>query len=171
MAEAILFVVFGALALAGGAAVVFARNPVYSALGLMAAMLSLAVFYVVHLAHFIAAVQVIVYAGAVVTLFLFVIMMIGVDQREDLSERLPFQRPLATILAAAFLAGMLLVGSLAWVTGQPRPRPDGPGSIENISRRLFEEWVLPFEVTSLLLIIAAVAAVALALFPSAPEEE
>lgn len=143
---------------------VFARNPVYSALGLMLAMLSLAVFYVVHLAHFIAAVQVIVYAGAVVTLFLFVIMMIGVDREEDLTERLPFQRPLAGFLGLAFLAGLLLAGRFAWVTAPAEAPLAAPanGSIEAVADLLFGEWVLPFELISLLLVIAAVAAVALA---------
>jgi NADH-quinone oxidoreductase subunit J len=164
MPELVLFVIFGGAALFGAVTVVFARNAVYSALGLMLAMLSLAVFYVVHLAHFIAAVQVIVYAGAVVTLFLFVIMMVGVDQEDELRERLPFQRQLAGVLGAAFLAGLLLAGRFAWVTGLPAEAPlvQEGGTVEAISEVLFGEWLLPFEVSSLLLVIAAVAAIALA---------
>jgi NADH-quinone oxidoreductase subunit J len=167
MPELVLFVIFGGAALFGAVTVVFARNAVYSALGLMLSMLSLAVFYVVHLGHFIAVVQVIVYAGAVVTLFLFVIMMIGVDRDEELNERLPFQRQLAGVLGGAFLAGLLLAGRFAWVTGLPAERPlvRQGGTIEAFSEVLFGEWLLPFEVTSLLLVIAAVAAIALAYLP------
>ena len=75
--ELALFVIFAALAIAGALAVVFSRNPIHSAIGLLATMVSLAVFYVVQFAQFVAMVQVIVYAGAVLTLFLFVIMFIG----------------------------------------------------------------------------------------------
>ena len=77
----VLFVIFAVAAVAGALAVVFSRNPIYSAIGLLATMVSLAVFYVVQSAQFVAMVQIIVYAGAVMTLFLFVIMFIGVDQR------------------------------------------------------------------------------------------
>ena len=75
--------------------VIRARNPVYAAMGLLATLFSMAVLYVLNLAHFVAAVQIIVYAGAVMTLFLFVIMLIGVDKAEDLSETIPHQRRLA----------------------------------------------------------------------------
>ncbi len=78
--ELVLFVIFAIVAVAGALAVVFSRNPIYSAIGLLATMVSLAVFYVVQSAQFVAMVQIIVYAGAVLTLFLFVIMFIGVDR-------------------------------------------------------------------------------------------
>ncbi|MDE0643818.1 MAG: NADH-quinone oxidoreductase subunit J, partial [bacterium] len=97
MVELVIFALMGAVALAGAIGVVRARNPVYGAMGLMATLFALAVFYVVHLAHFVAVVQVIVYAGAVITLFLFVIMFVGVDRAEDLTEKLPVQGPGAPI--------------------------------------------------------------------------
>ena len=78
MVETVMFVLMAAGAIAGALSVVLAKNPVYAALGLLGTLFSLAVIYVVNLAHLVAAVQVIVYAGAVMTLFLFVIMMIGV---------------------------------------------------------------------------------------------
>ena len=99
MVELVLFALMAIAALAGALAVVFARNPVYGALGLLGTLFSLAVIYIVNLAHLVAAVQVIVYAGAVMTLFLFVIMLIGVDREENLRESLPFQRPLVIGLA------------------------------------------------------------------------
>ncbi|MFB3051568.1 MAG: NADH-quinone oxidoreductase subunit J, partial [Acidimicrobiia bacterium] len=80
MAESILFVLMAVGALVGAVTIVAARNPVYSAMGLLGTLFSVAVLYVLQLAHLVAAVQVIVYAGAVLTLFLFVIMLIGVDK-------------------------------------------------------------------------------------------
>ncbi len=110
MAELIIFVLFGLVSLAGALLMVLHPNPIYSALGLMATMLSVAVFYVVNSGHFIAAVQVIVYAGAVMTLFLFVIMLIGVDRAESLEERLPAQRQLAIVRGIAFLGLIMPIG-------------------------------------------------------------
>ncbi|MDH5421728.1 MAG: NADH-quinone oxidoreductase subunit J, partial [Acidimicrobiia bacterium] len=92
MTEIVLFGIFGTVAIAGALSVILARNPIYSALGLMSTMFSLAVFYIMHLGHFVAAIQIIVYTGAVMTLFLFVIMLIGVDRSEDTAEQLPNQR-------------------------------------------------------------------------------
>lgn len=163
MAELILFAIFGTIAVAGALTMVLHSNPVYSALGLMATMLSLAVFYVVHNGHFIAAVQVIVYAGAVMTLFLFVIMMIGVDRAQSLRERLPYQRPLALAAVVSFLVLIGLIGFQTWIVPEP---PDltneANGTVERIADILFTEWILPFEVTTLLLIIASVGAIVLA---------
>ncbi len=161
MAELIIFVVFGIVAVAGGLLMVLHPNPVYGALGLMATMLAVAVFYVVNSGHFIAAVQVVVYAGAVMTLFLFVIMLIGVDRAESLEERLPLQRQLAVGFGVAFLILIMLIGGNAWVTA-PASGEEANGTVEAIADILFTEWILPFEVTTLLLIIAAVGAVALA---------
>jgi len=161
MAELVLFIIFGIIAVAGALGVVLHPNPVHGALGLMATMLSLAVFYVVNSGHFIAAVQVVVYAGAVMTLFLFVIMLIGVDRSENLEERLPMQRQLAVGLGVAFLVLIALIGSNAWITA-PEAAADPNGTVEAIADLLFTDWLLPFEVTTLLLIIASVGAIALA---------
>ena len=92
MVEIVLFALMAAGALAGAVTVVLARNPVHSAMGLLGTLFSVGVLYVVQLAHLVAAVQVIVYAGAVMTLFLFVIMLIGVDKSETREESLPGQR-------------------------------------------------------------------------------
>lgn len=164
MVELTLFVIFGLAALFGAVSMVWARNPVYSALGLMLTMFSMAVFYVSNGGHFVAVVQVIIYAGAVMTLFLFVIMLIGVDKAEVRTEKLPLQRPLALALLALFGAGVVWAGRYVWVTGAPQGLEPVDGSIEAIGTELFRRWVLPFELTALLLIIAATGAVALALF-------
>ncbi len=163
MVELVLFIVFGLIAVAGALSMVLHPNPVYGALGLMATMLSIAVFYVVNSGHFIAAVQVVVYAGAVMTLFLFVIMLIGVDRAENLEERLPMQRQLAIGLGVAFLVLIGLIGGNAWITA-PASASEPNGSVEAIADLIFTDWLLPFEVTTLLLIIASVGAVALAQF-------
>lgn len=166
MIEFILFIILAAVAIFGALAVVFARNPVYGAMGLMMTLFSLAVFYVVHLAHLVAAVQVIVYAGAVMTLFLFVIMMIGVDKEEDRTEQLPMQRQYvgALGLVVVLVAGIAVVGGrFDWV----RPATstvEVNGTVQEVGRLLFTDWILPFEATSLLLIIAAAGAIALAYY-------
>ncbi len=171
MVETVLFVIFGLAALFGAITMVWARNPVYSAMGLMLTMFSIAVFYVSNSAHFVAAVQVIIYAGAVMTLFLFVIMLIGVDKAEDRSENLPIQRPLALALIALFGSAVVVAGRLAWTTGVHNPLDPVNGSVEAIGNELFRKWVLPFEVTALLLIVAAAGAIALAFFRDGDDAE
>ena len=161
--EVLVFLVFAVAALAGALAMVTARNPVYSAMGLLVTMFSVAVFYVMNDAHFVAAVQVLIYAGAVMTLFLFVIMLIGVDRAEDPDEHIPLQRPLAAVLGVGLLALVFVAGRAAWVTGT-QGLVGEPGTIENISDELFGTWLIPFEATVLLLTIAAVGTVALAQF-------
>lgn len=169
MAEPLLFVIMGIAALAGAVTVVAARNPVYSAMGLMGTLFSVAVLYVVQLAHLVAAVQVIVYAGAVLTLFLFVIMLIGVDKTEDREERLPHQRLVVGTIAAVIVlsAGALtLFGDFDWVpaaTGAVNPNATN-GTVEAVAEPMFTDWVLAFEATALLLTIAAAGAIALAQF-------
>lgn len=167
MVEAVLFVLMGLAALAGAVTVVAARNPIYSAMGLLATLFSVAVLYVVQLAHLVAAVQVIVYAGAVLTLFLFVIMLIGVDKEENREESLPYQRWIVAGLAAVIVvfAGVVtLFGDFEWVpaaVGATLPEATN-GTVEAVAEPLFTDWVLAFETTALLLTIAAAGAIALA---------
>ena len=171
MIELVLFIVFGITALGGALTMVWARNPVYSALGLMLTLFSIAVFYVSNAGHFVAIIQVIVYAGAVMTLFLFVIMLIGVDKAEDRKETLPLQRPLAMVLLALFTAGVLIAGVRAWAPGLEAGGPKVNGTIEAVGDQLFDTWLLPFEITALLLIIAATGTIALAYFRGDDGEE
>ena len=180
MVEIILFALMAIAAIMGALTVVLARNPVYSAMGLMLTLFALAVIYVVHLAHFVAAVQVIVYAGAVMTLFLFVIMFVGVDKAEEIRERLPLQRPAVALAALGIIVlGGLLAASDQWAWVIPEGSgQETNGTIEAIGSRLIagetpEEaavgidargLLLPFEATSVLLIVAAVGAIALAFY-------
>ncbi|MFQ5522945.1 MAG: NADH-quinone oxidoreductase subunit J [Acidimicrobiia bacterium] len=166
MAEPLLFVLMAIGALAGAVAVVVARNPVHSAMGLMGTLFSVAVLYVLQLAHLVAAVQIIVYAGAVMTLFLFVIMMIGVDKREDISDSLPFQRvgvAALTLVIVFFVAALTLFGEFDWVPAAGETNPSlTNGTVQAVAEPMFTRWVLAFEATALLLTIAAAGAVALA---------
>ena len=167
MVELVLFVITAVAAVAGAAVVITAKNPVHSAMGLLGTLFSLAVIYVVNLAHLVAAVQVIVYAGAVMTLFLFVIMLIGVDKAEDTSEHLPHQRVLVSVLGIAVLlvaGAVVMSGRFVWV---PAAGPAGEipnGTVQAIAEPLFTTWILAFEVTALLLTVAAAGAIALAYF-------
>jgi NADH-quinone oxidoreductase subunit J len=167
MTEVVVFAVFAVAAVAGAVTLVVARNPVHSAVGLLVTMFSVAVFYVLNGAHFVAVVQVIIYAGAVMTLFLFVIMLIGVDTSEEREERIPFQRPVVVVLGAGLLALVLVAGRAVWVI---RGGHSGTavGTIEEVSARLFGTWMLPFQSTVLLLTIAAVGTIALARYAGRP---
>lgn len=166
MAEPILFVLMSLGALAGAVTVVAARNPVYSAMGLLGTLFSVAILYVVQLAHLVAAVQVIVYAGAVLTLFLFVIMLIGVDKSEGREELLPYQRAFVAgigLVIMLFAAALTLSGGFDWVPAASVTFPEATnGTIQAVARPLFTDWVVAFEATALLLTIAAAGAIALA---------
>ena len=158
--EFVVFVIFAIAAMAGAIALVSARNPVYSAMGLLLTMFSMAVFYVLNDAHFVAAVQVLIYAGAVMTLFLFVIMLIGVDKEESREEKILYQRPLVAVLSGGLILLIVLAGNTAWVVFEGGGAE--VGTIENIADALFGTWMLPFQATILLLTIAAVGSLALA---------
>ena len=169
-----VFVVAAAVILTGAFFVVFSRNPVHSALSLVATLFGVAVLFVAQEAHFLAAVQVMVYAGAIVVLFLFVIMLLGVDQTEDVeNEPLRGQRPIAFGLGALLLLLIILLAQNShWATGTASARgvAGGPGeNVEKLGRSLFTDFVLPFEVTGVLLVIAVVGAVVLARRPPRSE--
>ena len=165
-----VFVVAAAVILSGAVGVVTGRNPVHCALSLVLTLFGVAVLFVAQDAQFLAAVQVIVYAGAIVVLFLFVIMLIGVDREEDVrAEPLRGQRPAAIAVGVLALAELLgLARFHHWVTGTPSGAgaASGPGSnVEKLARSVFTRYLLPFEITSALLVIAVVGAVVLARRP------
>ncbi|HVM08087.1 MAG TPA: NADH-quinone oxidoreductase subunit J [Acidimicrobiales bacterium] len=169
-----VFVVSAVIVLAGALGVIFARNAVHSALCLVATLFGVAVLFVAQEAHFLAAVQVMVYAGAIVVLFLFVIMLLGVDREEDPTlEPLRGQRPLAIGFGLLIALLVLVIGGRAnWATGQRAARgaADAPGeNVELLGRSLFTDFLLPFEVTAVLLVIAVVGAVVLARRPPRAE--
>ena len=166
-----VFLVAAAAILAGALGVVTSRNPVHAALNLVLTLFGVAVLFVAQQAHFLAVVQVIVYAGAIVVLFLFVIMLIGVDREENIAaDPLRGQRPLAAVLAALTLLLILVLarGQGEWATGVPSLAGQASGTGENVeklARSIFTRYLLPFEATSVLLVVAVVGAVVLARRP------
>jgi NADH-quinone oxidoreductase subunit J len=168
--EAVAFWVLGPIAVVGALGMVFSRNAVHSALFLVNTMLALGVFYVVQDAPFLGAVQIIVYTGAIMILFLFVLMIVGRDTSDSVVETLRGQRVAATVLGIGF-AGLVgagiarategtVVRGLDAVQGGSGDAADG--NIDAIARLLFTRYLLAFEVTSALLITAAVGAMILA---------
>jgi NADH-quinone oxidoreductase subunit J len=163
--EAWAFWLLAPLAVLGAVGMVLARNAVHSALWLVLTMLTLGVFYVVQSAPFLGLVQVIVYTGAIMMLFLFVLMLIGRDATDSLIETIRGQR-LAAVLLGVGLAGLLATGSYRWLEGTEFTGMAGAnalhgGNIQGVGFVLFSRWVLAFELTGALLIIAAVGALLL----------
>ena len=165
-----LFVVFGAAALGGALGVVLSRNPVHSALWLVLTLISVAVFFLLQDAQLVAAVQIIVYASAIVVLFLFVIMLLGVDKHEALTDEVPFQRPVALAVGAIVLAEVIYLAGHTWATGAKvggdrALHGDGQrlgNNVERVARVLFTDFLWPFQITAVLLVIAVVGSVVLA---------
>lgn len=169
--EYIVFFSAAVMMLGGAIGVIIFKNPVHAALGLVLTLFGVAVQFVALEAHFLAAVQVIVYAGAIVVLFLFVIMLLGVDESMDLSiEPIPIQRPLAAIMAVG------LIGLISAAVVRSRDALDiNPGTgldvagenaghdanIQQLAENLYSDHVFAFELTSVLLIVAVVGTVLL----------
>jgi NADH-quinone oxidoreductase subunit J len=164
MGSAVFYASAGA-AVVAGVAMVLSRNPVHAALFLVGSQLALAVLFLLQGAFFIAALQIIIYAGAIMVLFIFVVMLLGVDRQEALIEPLKLQRPIAAALGIALIAevGYLLIGKTLVVTAVPRAAAvPGEGNVEAVARVLFTDWAFPFEATSVLLVVAIVGALVLA---------
>ena len=159
--SALLFYPLAFLTVIAALGVVLNRNPVRSSLSLVAALFGLAIFYVALEAHLVAALQIIVYAGAVMVLFLFVITLLNLQH--DPTDR---QHPAATGLACLGAATIgLTLGGLAFSAGLPgdgAARAEDFGTTAAIARQLFSEYLVAFELTSVLLLVAVVGAVVLA---------
>jgi NADH-quinone oxidoreductase subunit J len=157
--EAVLFILFGAIAVCGAIMVVTRKSPMASALYLILTLFAVAALFVLRQAHFLAAVQVIVYAGAVVVLFVFVIMLINVPE-----DRLPVERATTTRVLGVIAAGFFVLESA--VLARRYWMPKGPaaevGTVEAVGRALFTDYLLAFEITSVLLLAAVIGAIALA---------
>ena len=168
--EQLVFGVMFVVALGSSMAMLFMKNAVHVALYLVAAQIALALAFLLQGAFFIAAVQIIVYAGAIMVLFLFVIMLLGVDRREALIEPLPGQRPLAVGLGGLLAAEIIYVVwrgiDLASGVGANTQALDqinrDPGNVMALARLLFSRYLLPFEATSILLVVAIVGVMVLA---------
>jgi NADH-quinone oxidoreductase subunit J len=176
-------IVFGAMfvvTLGAAIAMIFARNAVHVALFLVLTQVGLAIAFLLQGAFFVAAIQIIIYAGAIMVLFLFVVMLLGVDRREALQEPLRWQRPVALGLGLLLAAQVLYLSwqgidlTFAGGGGEEAIQEinSEDGNVLGIARVLFGRYLLPFEVTSVLLIVAIVGVMVLTRrMMSLPEEE
>ena len=167
--ELFVFICAAFMVLLGALGVILRSNPVHAALSLVLTLFGVAVLFVAQDAHFLAAVQVIVYAGAIVVLFLFVIMLLGVDKAEDIkTEPLTAQRPLALVLGVGVFA--VLAAAIVTSTESVVRRGEGlsvteasdpDANIRQIARSILGDYVFAFEVVSILLLVAVVGTVLL----------
>jgi len=162
-AEAIAFWVLGTVAVVGAIGVVAAPKAVYSALSLASTMIALAIIYVAQGALFLGVVQVVVYTGAVMMLFLFVLMLIGVDSAQSLTETIRGQR-IAAVLAGLGFGALLIAGIGAGVTTgfTGLDKANEGGNVQGLAELIFTRDLWAFELTSALLITAALGAMVLA---------
>jgi NADH-quinone oxidoreductase subunit J len=169
--EVVVFGVVFVVALGSSIAMLFAKNAVHAALFLVGTQIALAAAFLLQGAFFVAAVQIIVYAGAIMVLFLFVIMLLGVDRRESLIEPLHGQRGWAVVLGGLFAVEIMYVafkgtdlalGGLAAGGGGIEEINRDPGNVVALARSLFSTYLLPFEATSVLLVVAIVGVMVLA---------
>jgi len=164
----ILFIIFATVAVISALSVILQRNPIYSAIGLIATLCSLAGLFLTLSAQFIAAIQIVVYAGAIMVLFVFVIMLLNVRAEEARLDRQKFLKYLAAPLFLALLAEVYYV--IRTVADPPVVLPatgTAPpelilGTVESIGSAMFTSYLLPFEATSVLILMAIVGAMHLA---------
>ncbi|MCA1832608.1 MAG: NADH-quinone oxidoreductase subunit J [Actinomycetota bacterium] len=164
MSETIVFLIAGPIALGSALFIIMSKNAVHSALWLILNLMALAVLFVDLDAQFLGVVQFIIYAGAIMVLFLFVIMLLGVTREELLGEAIPIQRVVSGIL------GVALAGTLVWILLNAYDESafgslagaNSAGNVQGLGRLLFSKYIFPFEVTSILLIVAAIGAMILA---------
>jgi len=159
---ALLFILFAGLAIGCALAVVAQRNPLYSAISLIGVFISLASLYVMLAAPFIAAVQVIVYAGAIMVLVIFVIMLLNVEHEDTRRTKIGFLLPAALVLAAVLIAEVAFILVSVDKASFPTSAASSIGSTASIGSQLFTSYLLPFEITSILLLMAIVGAMTLA---------
>lgn len=164
--EAILFWILGPLAVIGAMGLIFARKAVHAALGMALTMIILGIFYLAQGADFLGVIQIFVYTGAVMMLFLFVVMLVGVDSSDSIVETLKGQRAATVVLTLGLAA--LLMGAIGRITigDEPATKLDAingdKGNVSGVAELIFGRYVWVFEATSALLITAALAAMVLA---------
>jgi NADH-quinone oxidoreductase subunit J len=161
--EFALFFLFAAVAVIGAVSLILLRHPIHSALSLIVVMVALACLYLLIGAEFIAALQIIVYAGAIIVLFVFVIMLLnaGEEERTNFSKMARYAGvPLAVLLTLLFAYWMMRAGAEhAWLQSPPATPPV---PLKLLGQRLFQEFVMPFELTAVLILVAILGAVVLA---------
>jgi len=162
--DLIVFLVLSLIAIASALGMLLSRNAVYSALFLVLNFVTVAVFYLLLGAPFIAMSQITVYAGAIMVLFLFVIMLLGVEELAPVKS-LPWQRPLAALLALMLVVESVYIifsrAQLNMTISSPDASLNSMESLRAMAMELFNHYLLPFEVTSILLLVAMVGAIVL----------
>ena len=165
LGEAIAFWILGPISLAGAIGMVLFRNAIHSALSLVATMMSLGAFYVIQQGPFLGLVQIIVYTGAIMILFLFVLMLVGRDSSDSIVETLRGQRWAATLFGIGFALLIALSVGRAFKGQKPvnldEQNANG-GNVQSVAQLLFTKYLFAFELTSALLIVAAIGAMVLA---------
>jgi len=155
----LVFLVIGTIAVASSILVVAMRNPVHSALFLLLTFLCVAVLFVIKSAEFVAAVQVLVYAGGIMVLFLFVVMLL--DLKEEERRKIRKFSLVAGVVSVGAIVGIIVKSLLAAKPGAGLPAPQLEGATAPLGRLLFTHYLLPFEIVSVLLLVAMVGVILL----------
>lgn len=162
--ELVVFIITAIVALLGAGAMLLSRNAIHSALFLLLNMGAIAVLYLLLRAPFLFAVQLIVYAGAIIVLFLFVVMLLGAERAEDERDHIPWQRPLALVMGVLLFGEVLfvlLVHPAVFLSTTAAVSSEDFATPLKISEVLFSRYLLPFELTSVILLAAIVGVVVL----------
>lgn len=161
--EKALFIIFAAIAVASALNILLQRNPLYSALSLIVTLGSLSALYVTLSAQFLAAIQIVVYAGAIMVLFVFVIMLLNEPKDQPQIEKQKWLRFLAIPFAGLLIAETFyVIRSIKPLTLPSQDAEHAVGTVSSIGKALFTDYLLPFEVTSVLILMAVVGAMVLA---------
>jgi NADH-quinone oxidoreductase subunit J len=164
MTDTVFFYIFALLTLGGGVLTITRRNAVHSAIWLIVSLLGVAGLYLLQHAEFLFAVQIVLYIGGIMVLFLFVIMLVNLDQaaRERQFNRAWWLAAAAVVIVGVEVGYVLLKGATSFQIAPAREAPAGEGNVEMLADVLFSEYLLPFEVASLLLLVAVVGSVIMA---------
>jgi len=162
--ELVLFIILALVAIASALMVILQRNPVYSALSLIVTLGSIAILFILQKAYFLAFIQIIVYAGAIMILFIFVIMLLNLRKDEFGPEKRKLQRFFAIVFSFFLIVELFIVikYSLFGKTGESLQVAEDFGTADALGRLLFSTYLFPFEITSILLLIAMIGAIFLA---------
>jgi NADH-quinone oxidoreductase subunit J len=163
----LLFYLFGAIAVVGALLVVGLRNPMYGAIALLSSFLAVAALFLLRHAEFVAGVQIFVYGGGIMVLFLFVIMLVNLHRLHE-NRLFLGQWPIAVVVAILFI-GLLAVGAMGYGPGSANPEPgrlvgvggEALGNSQAVAWMLYRDYLLPFEIASLFLLVAMIGAVVL----------